>query len=125
MILGIGIDIVKISRMKAWQDKPDLLKRYFHPVELEETGKRGAHEIQSLAARFAAKEAYGKALGTGLRDLKLSDIRIENDIHGKPHVCLSDAALKKFDAIGGTNIFVSLTHESDNAIAVVVLEGES
>ena len=124
MILGIGIDIVKIGRMEAWQDQPDLLKRYFHPDEIAKAERRGAYWIQSLAARFAAKEAYGKALGTGLSDIKLSDIRIENDEQGKPHICLSGGALKRFQTIGGTGIFVSLTHESDNAIAVVVIEGE-
>lgn len=123
MILGIGIDIVKIGRMKAWRHQAELLKRFFHPDEIEDAEKRGAYGIQSLAARFAAKEAYGKALGTGLRDMKLSDIRIENDPNGKPHICLDGGALARFRTIGGSGIFVSLTHESDNAIAVVVIEG--
>ncbi len=122
MILGIGIDIVHISRMKGWQAKEELLRRYFHPEELEDAQSRGPRVIQSLAARFAAKEAYGKALGTGMRDLKLKDIRIRNDKNGKPDLRLYGTAKKRFNDIGGQSVFVSMTHERDNAIAVVVLE---
>ena len=122
MILGIGIDIVHISRMKRWQQNEELLKRYFHPEELEEVRSRGPRAVQSLAARFAAKEAYGKALGTGMRDLRLKDIRIKSDANGKPDLCLYGTAKKRFGGIGGRAVFVSMTHERDNAIAVVVLE---
>ncbi len=122
MILGIGIDIVHISRMKKWQANEELLRRYFHPDELEEVRSRGLRSIQSLAARFAAKEAYGKALGTGLRDLRLKDIRVRSDTNGKPDLCLYGTAKEQFSGIGGHSLFVSMTHEHDNAIAVVVLE---
>ena len=122
MILGIGIDIVQISRMEGWKDNQLLLERYFHPDELQEALKRGPSVLQSLAARFAAKEAYGKALGTGMQDLRLREIQVENDINGKPSIKLFGAALQRFEAMGGKAIFVSLTHERDNAVAVVVLE---
>lgn len=122
MILGIGIDIVHISRMKEWYAKEDLLNRFFHPDELDEARSRGPSAVQSLAARFAAKEAYGKALGTGLRDLKLKDIRISSEKSGKPNLILYGTAERKFRQVGGSSAFVSLTHERDNAIAVVVLE---
>ena len=122
MILGIGIDIVHISRMQDWRDKKELLERFFHPEELAEARKRGPTVMQSLAARFAAKEAYGKALGTGMHDLRLRDIRVENDRYGKPDIVLYGSAKKLFEKIGGKSLFVSLTHERDNAIAVVVLE---
>jgi holo-[acyl-carrier protein] synthase len=123
VILGIGIDIVHISRMSEWKDRRELLKRYFHPDELADAESRGPTFTQSLAARFAAKEAYGKALGTGLRDLRLIDIQVENDYHGKPGIRLYGSARRRFENLGGKAIFVSLTHEHDNAIAVVVLEG--
>jgi holo-[acyl-carrier protein] synthase len=122
MILGIGIDIVHISRMKKWQAEEELLRRYFHPLELEDAQSRGPRAVQSLAARFAAKEAYGKALGTGMRDLKLKDIRVRNDGNGKPDLELYGTAKERFKDIGGKSVFVSMTHERDNAIAVVVLE---
>jgi len=122
MILGIGVDIVHISRMREWQAKEALLARFFHPGELEDAQARGPRVTQSLAARFAAKEAYGKALGTGMRDLKLRDIRIINDVNGKPELRLYGTARERFDEIGGQSVFVSMTHERDSAIAVVVLE---
>jgi holo-[acyl-carrier protein] synthase len=122
VILGIGIDIVHISRMKKWHLQEQLLMRFFHADELKEAYSRGPSMVQSLAARFAAKEAYGKALGTGLRGLKLRDIRIMNDAHGKPELVLYGTAMERFNKIGGKSLFVSMTHERDNAIAVVVLE---
>lgn len=124
MILGIGIDIVHISRMMEWRNKPGLLERFFHHTEIDDAKERGPSQIQSLAARFAAKEAYGKALGTGMRNLKLTDVRIQTDDNGKPSLSVQGGAKNLLQKIGGKNIFVSLTHESDNAIAVVVIEGE-
>ena len=111
-----------IGRMQGWRDQQRLLERFFHPEELADAQKRGPAVMQSLAARFAAKEAYGKALGTGMRDLRLIDIQVENDRHGKPNIIVYGSAKKHFENLGGKTIFVSLAHESDNAIAVVVLE---
>ena len=122
MILGIGIDIVHISRMQGWRDQQRLLERFFHPEELAEAQKRGPTVTHSLAARFAAKEAYGKAMGTGMHNLRLKDIQVENDRHGKPNIILYGSAKERFEKLGGKTIFVSLSHERDNAVAVVVLE---
>ena len=108
--------------MKEWRGQRHLLERFYHPCELADAESRGPTVMQSLAARFAAKEAYGKALGTGMRDLKLKDIQVENDKNGKPSIKLHGSALARFQDIGGKSIFISLTHERDNAIAVVVLE---
>lgn len=121
MILGIGIDIVHTSRMSRWHGA--LLIRYFHPNELAEVKKRVSTMDHSLAARFAAKEAFGKALGTGLSGLTLRDIEVVNDKNGKPSIRLHGSALDRFERAGGAGLFLSLTHESDNAIAVVVIEG--
>ena len=123
MIIGIGIDSVHISRMRTWRDKPGLLERYFHPAELTEARNRGSAVDHSLAARFAAKEAFGKALGTGLANITLRDICVENDKNGKPSVRVYGTAANRLLEGGGTKVFVSLTHENDNAIAVVVIEG--
>jgi holo-[acyl-carrier protein] synthase len=123
MIIGIGIDIVHTSRMRDWQSKVSLLDRFFHPNELAAARARGAGLTQSLAARFAAKEAFGKALGTGFAGLKLRDIEVVNDEFGKPSMVLHTTAKAMFERVGGASLFVSLTHESDNAIAVVVIEG--
>jgi len=124
MILGIGIDAVRIDRLKEWETKPNVLDRFFHPQELEQILKRGKGALQSLAARFAAKEAYGKALGSGLKGISLREIRIDTDNLGKPHLLVYGKAKKKLETLGGKHLFVSLTHETEHAIAVVVIEGE-
>ena len=121
MIIGLGIDIVEVSRLKTWEGKPGLMERYFDGRELEDArNKSGA---LSLAARFAAKESFGKALGTGFRGLRLKDIRVETDVSGRPTLSLSGSAEKAFRAIGGEHVHLSLAHEKDNAVAVVILEG--
>ena len=123
MIIGIGIDVVHIGRMNKWRFQSGLLERYFHPKELAAARARGPAADHSLAARFAAKEAFGKALGTGMDGLRLKDIEVRNDVNGKPSIVLYKTALEQFRGAGGSNLFLSLTHESDNAIAVVVVEG--
>ena len=124
MIIGIGIDIVKIERMKKWILRPLLMERYFHEKELEDvkTKDKEAGIAMFFAARFAAKEAFGKALGTGLMGISLKEICVENNVNGKPMIILYGKAKNAFEKTGGTKIHVSLTHETDNAIAVVVIE---
>ncbi len=122
MILGIGIDVVHVRRIAHWLTVPGLPERFFHPDELSSAISRGHAVALSLAARFAAKEAFGKAVGTGLRGIKLTDIRVVNNHNGKPEMVLYGTAQEKFRALGCSVIHLSLTHESDNAIAMVVLE---
>ena len=124
MIIGIGIDVVHVSRMRHWSQIDGIFDRFFNEHELAESNRRGHARILSLAARFAAKEAFGKAIGTGLRGITLRDIMVENNHNGKPDVRLSGTALRAFERIGGTGLHVSLTHEKDNAIAVIIIEGD-
>ena len=123
MILGIGIDVVHVSRLKRWQTIPGLFKRFFHPDELKTGMPRGEVGILSLAARFAAKEALGKALGIGLRGMALQDISVMNLNSGKPVMYLYRTARRAFRSFGGKHIFISLSHEKENALAMVVIEG--
>lgn len=123
MILGVGIDAVRIDRLREWRSKPGLLERFFHPNELNHIQTRGTGVLQSLAARFAAKEAYGKALGTGLRGIALKEICVEPDSLGKPHLSVTGKAEQAFETIGGKRLHLSLTHETEHAIAVVIIEG--
>ena len=125
MIAGIGIDVVHVHRMKRWRLIPGLLERYFHPDELFAALEKGNGAELSLAARFAAKEAFGKALGTGLSGITLKDIMVKNRHNGLPEVLLSGSALKALKHSGANRIHLSLTHERDNAVAMVVLESES
>lgn len=124
MIVGIGIDVVHVYRLKRWEKVPGLYARFFHPNELAAALPRGEGGILSLAARFAAKEAFGKALGTGLHGFALKEIAVMNDELGKPHLHLYGRAQEAFERYGGKSVFVSLSHERDNALAVVVIEGD-
>lgn len=125
MIVGIGLDVVHVGRLERWRQIPGLLERYFHPKEMAAALSRGSGATLSLAARFAAKEAFGKAIGTGLSGITLKNILVLNNHNGKPCMQLFGNALEAFHSSGGSSIHLSLTHERDNALAMVVVEGES
>jgi holo-[acyl-carrier protein] synthase len=123
MITGIGIDIVHIKRMERWLENAKLLQRFFHPDEIAFALSLGKNASQTLAARFAAKEAFGKALGTGLANLKLAEIMVINNNNGKPELKLCGTARKALENSGAQRAHISLSHERENALAMVVLEG--
>jgi len=124
MISGIGTDIVAIKRFQRFVDENNtaILHRLFTQLELEYcSAKKSA--AASYAARFAAKEAFMKALGTGLRDgLSWQDMEVINDSHGKPELNLTGRANEMFVERRISNTFLSLSHDGDNALAMVVLE---
>jgi len=122
MITGVGIDVVHIKRMERWLANAKLLERYFHPEEIEYIASRGKSGAQSLAARFAAKEAFGKALGTGIFGITLKDIAVYNNRNGKPELKLSGTARYALEKSGADKVHISLSHERDTAIAMIVLE---
>ena len=122
MITGVGVDVVHVRRMERWRRVPGLLERYFHPQELAAALSRGSGADLSLAARFAAKEAFGKALGTGLAGIVLKDIMVINQHNGRPDIMVLGTARAALERSGANRLHVSLTHERDNAIAMVVLE---
>lgn len=124
MILGVGLDVVNIERLRHWKSDPGILERFFHPDELAGARARYSMEIPSLAARFAAKEAFGKALGTGLAGFGLRDVCVLNEESGRPVLHLFGRAREALEKMGGRRTFVSLTHEHDYAHAVVVIEGD-
>jgi len=123
MIIGIGTDIIEIVRIKkAIQTRPKMVERIFTPAELEYCQGKGDF-FAALAARFAAKEAVAKALGTGFRGFKWQDIEVVNDELGKPFVKIYGKAMGKVEELGITKIEISLSHSRDYAVAMVVLEG--
>jgi holo-[acyl-carrier protein] synthase len=122
MVTGVGIDIVRVQRLKRWLSSPGLLERYFHPQEIEACLSKGKGDAHSLAARFAAKEAFGKALGTGLAGIVLKDIIIINSHNGRPEIQLVNTALGALENLGANRVHLSLTHEHEYAAAMVVLE---
>ncbi|MDR2785298.1 MAG: holo-ACP synthase [Treponema sp.] len=122
MITGVGIDIVHVRRLERWQEIPGLLERYFHPDELLFARGKGSGAALSLAARFAAKEAFGKALGTGLKGIVLKDIVVVNRHNGSPVIKVFGTARRALEKSGAGRVHISLTHERDNAVAMIVLE---
>ena len=127
MILGLGTDIVSVGRLRelrtAHGDR--FLSRVFTRREVE-TAESRAQLDERLATRFAAKEAVMKALGTGWRKgVHFTQIEVRTDKTGKPELVLTGEALRRAEAMGASKIHVSLSHELDNALAVVILENES
>ena len=122
MILGIGIDLLQVRRMDRWVDQPGLIARFFHPGELEDARRRGKSMALSLAVRYSAKEALGKAMGIGVQEFSLKEVQVVNNLVGKPEIILHGHAKETFERFGGKRIHLSLSHELDNAVAMVVIE---
>ncbi len=124
MIFGIGIDMVEVARMAQSVEKYGnrFLERIFTANELIYCEKK-INKFQNLAARFAAKEAFLKALGSGLRDgLNWLDIEVINDPLGKPELILYNKCKKRLDENFIQSALISITHTDKYAAAVVVLE---
>lgn len=128
MIFGIGIDLVEVSRFRKWLEDDSLISRYFNEKEISDkpenlTDRQLSSLCQHYAVRFAAKEAFSKALGTGLSGFDLKDVYVLNEESGKPYIALGESAKKVFDEkCPGARIFLSLSHEKDYAIANVIIE---
>ncbi len=123
MIFGTGIDITTISRFEKWISNEKFCNKYFAEEELEYIHGRGKGAVQSLAAGFAAKEAFGKALGTGIGGLNLKGITVLRNINGKPYIKVIGKVLGKLNSCGeNPRIHLSLSHESQLAIAQVIIE---
>ena len=124
MIYGIGVDLVDIPRMQKVLDRwgARFVDRVFTPVEKRTSYGRKRH-YAAFAMRFAAKEAFSKALGLGMKEgVKWKDIEIFNDPKGKPGIRVSGKTLSICKQVGIGTIHLSLSDEGQNAIAMVVLE---
>lgn len=124
MISGIGTDIVATSRFQRFLDEGNsaILERLFTESERHTCGKR-KDSASCLAARFAAKEAFLKALGSGLRDgISWQDMEVSNDALGKPELRFSGKTAKLPQVQKLTGVHLSLSHDGGSAIAMVVLE---
>lgn len=120
--MGIGIDIVEVERIRKACEKRNFLEKIFTKEEIKSLTKNKFF-YQSLAARFAAKEAVVKALGTGIGTVRWKDIEILKDAKGKPIVNLYGKAKEKFYEKGFKCIEISLSHTKDYACAVAFTFG--
>lgn len=124
MIIGIGIDVVQNGRIQDSMDRfrERFIGRIFTPTEAEYCKSCSQPNIH-FAARFAAKEAAFKALGTGwAAGVRWKDVEVERLASGKPELHLYGEALKRASALGATKFYVSLTHDHLISSAVVILE---
>ncbi|MGB8713896.1 MAG: holo-ACP synthase [Onishia taeanensis] len=125
MILGIGTDIARVARFETAMVRHGdrFAARLLGPHEqarLAENGQPAAY----LAKRFAAKEAFVKALGTGMRQgMRWAEIQVVNDSLGRPSLVLSGQAQVLADGLGVTGMHLSISDEAELAMALVVLEG--
>jgi len=125
MIIGTGVDIVKNKRIERLINKygEHFLKKVYTEIEIEYCQAK-KNSSSSFAARFAAKEAVLKALGTGMRNNSWQEIEIANNKLGKPEVLLFNKTAKKAEELKVTSIFISISHEKDYSIAQIIMEGE-
>jgi holo-[acyl-carrier protein] synthase len=124
MIVGTGVDLVNISRIKKMILKWDkrFLKKIYTAKEIEYCEKKSINRYHSYAGIFAAKEACAKALGTGFRGIGWKDIEVNNDNLGKPSIYLSNALKNKFKGKEINNSHLSISHTEKLAIAMVIIE---
>jgi len=122
LIIGVGTDIFEINRMKKRIEKePAFIQTVFTNQEISYCEQFKFKE-QNYAARFAAKEALMKALGTGYnKGISFSEIIISNNSEGKPEITLTGKTLERAVSLGVTDIHVSLSHSKKQAIAFVIL----
>ena len=115
----IGVDMTTISRIKDSMEKGDFKNFVFSPKELESFYYIPKPKFASLRANFSAKEAFSKALGTGVRNFSLNEVEILRDDLGKPYFNFYGKAA---EIMMGCSADVSLSHEGDSAIAMVIME---
>jgi holo-[acyl-carrier protein] synthase len=126
MIVSVGIDITEVYRMRETIARtPRFVERVFTTVEREYCESRGAAAAQSYAARFAAKEAFLKALKTGWRGkIQWQDMEVKRDPDGVPSLNVTGEASRVLESLGLPKIHLSMSHTSEHAIATVILESD-
>ena len=124
MIISIGIDIVEVYRIRETMERtPRFAARVFTPAERAYCESRGVAANQSYAARFAAKEAFLKALKTGWRGkIAWQDIEVLLEDEGAPSLGITGEAGNILKELGADRIHLSISHTVDHAVAQVVLE---
>ncbi|MBA2334130.1 MAG: holo-ACP synthase [Pyrinomonadaceae bacterium] len=124
MILSIGIDIVEVYRIREIIARtPRFRERVFTENERAYCDGKGAAAAQSFAARFAAKEAFLKALQTGWRGkITWHDIEVVSSESGVPKLNVRQEAAKLLEKMGANRVHLSISHTTEHAIAQVILE---
>ncbi len=121
-MIALGIDLLEIDRIRRSLESPRFCSRVFGPQELEQLSARG-FPPQSAAACFCAKEAFSKALGTGVRGFLLTEVQLLREPSGRPYLSLSGSALRLAEE-RGWRFSVSVTHTKQYAAVVVAAESK-
>ena len=124
MDIRCGTDIIEVRRIeKSLDSVAGFAKKVFTDGEIAYCDKKKAGRHESYAARFAAKEAFMKALGIGMfAGAAFNEIEVENDAEtGAPRLILHGGAAEQYAGIGGTSLSVSLSHTAETAVATVVI----
>lgn len=126
MIVGTGIDIAEVGRIAQSIDRfgRRFLERIFTPDEIRYCESK-ANKAERYAARFAAKEAAMKAIGTGWnRGVTWHDVEVSRAPGGRPTITYHKRAAEFFRALGAVRAHLSITHTADSALAQVILESD-
>jgi len=122
MILGLGTDIAEVQRILKSIENNSFKERVFSKTEIIYCESK-INKAEHYAARFAAKEAFFKALGTGWRDgMAFNEVEVWNNELGKPELNIVGATAEKIKEKSISKIHISLSHTKDMAMAVVILE---
>lgn len=124
MILGVGLDLVDVARLQKSLERfgDRLLQRIFHASEISYCGAKRSR-AECLAATFAVKEAFLKALGTGLsKGIRWLDMEVVREQGSPPLLKLGGRALEILQELGGENPLVSISHEAGLAAAMVLIQ---
>ncbi len=121
--IAVGVDIIEIARIQRTYN--DFGERFLHRVFTERERDRYRGRVNELAARFAAKEATSKALGTGIIGIRWREMEVLPNRRGKPVLILHGRAAERARALGLTDFSVSLTHSRTDAMAFVVAMSRS
>jgi holo-[acyl-carrier protein] synthase len=125
MIIGIGTDIAEVHRIAKSIEKSGFMEKVFSKAEIAYCEKK-ANKAENFTARFAAKEAFFKALGTGWRGgMSFSEVEVWNDELGKPTLNIIGQTAEIIKDKNIKTIHISLSHIKDLAMATVVLEGDA
>ncbi len=127
MIVGTGVDLIEVERIRRSIERfgSRFLERVYTPAEIAYCQRKRHTAAESFAARFAAKEAGAKALGTGMGfGVTWREIEVRRKFSGQPLLSFSGRAAEQARALGVSNAALSLTHTATHAMAFVVLEGK-
>lgn len=118
--MTVGIDLIEIARIKKSIENPNFLARVFSPAELKFFSER-SFAPQTIAANFCVKEAFAKAMGTGVRGFSLNEITVLRDVLGAPFI-MTEGKAKELLESKKLRLSVSISHTENYATAVVIAE---